>query len=114
MARASAPDEGLTLTFGRRTILTQALVSAGILALAPAAVWCSPGELASNITRLYPVRVSRIERPTSVDAVVQAIRSWPGKLAAGGGRYSMGGQTAVTGGLHLDMRGLNALGLDPS
>ena len=32
------------------------------------------------------------------------LRDWPGKVAIGGGRFSMGGQVAIAGGLHLDMR----------
>ena len=37
------------------------------------------------------------------------VKGWDGKVAVGGGRYSMGGQVAVRGGLHLDLRQLNGL-----
>jgi FAD/FMN-containing dehydrogenase len=57
-----------------------------------------------NITRLYTVEVARVEVPADTDAVVRALRDWPGKVAVGGGRFSMGGQIAIAGGLHLDMR----------
>ena len=48
--------------------------------------------------------MARVETPTDADAVVRALRDWPGKVAIGGGRFSMGGQVAIAGGLHLDMR----------
>ena len=57
-----------------------------------------------NVTRLYTVEVARVETPADTEAVVRALRDWPGKVAIGGGRYSMGGQVAIAGGLHLDMR----------
>jgi len=57
-----------------------------------------------NVTRLYTVEVARVETPKDAPAVVRALLDWPGKVAIGGGRFSMGGQIAITGGLHLDMR----------
>ena len=65
--------------------------------------------LVPNVTGLYSVSVARIDRPTTSAEVAKSIRTWPGKIAVGGGRYSMGGQTGVKGGLHLDMRSLNGL-----
>ena len=53
--------------------------------------------------------VARIDVPRSTADVISAVVSWPGKIAVGGGRYSMGGQIAVRGGLHLDMRQMNGL-----
>lgn len=47
--------------------------------------------------------------PRSTSEVAAAVISWPGQIAVGGGRYSMGGQVAVRGGLHLDMRQMNGL-----
>jgi FAD/FMN-containing dehydrogenase len=93
----------------RRTFLTQALISAGVLALAPIEVLGAPALLVPNVTGLYTVKVARIEAPTSAAAVAEAVKSWPGKVAVGGGRFSMGGQVAIEGGLHLDLRGLNQL-----
>ena len=63
----------------------------------------------ANVTGLYTVQVGRIERPASTADVVRALKAWPGQVAAGGGRFSMGGQVAVEGGLHLDMRGMSRL-----
>lgn len=93
----------------RRRALVQALLSAGVLLAAPVPVLGAPSLVIGNVTGLYPVEVARIDVPKSTDEVASAIRRWPGQVAIGGGRYSMGGQVAVRAGLHLDMREMNAL-----
>lgn len=93
----------------RRRLLIGALIGAGLInGLAPL-VHASPDLLIENVTRLYPVKVARVVLPSSAAEVVQAVQSWPGQIAVGGGRYSMGGQVGVEGGLHIDMRKVNAL-----
>lgn len=94
----------------RRHVLVQALVGAGLVA-APSLphVLAAPDLLVTNVTQLYSVRVARIATPRSADDVAKAIAAWPGRVAVGGGRYSMGGQVAVEGGLHLDMRQMKQL-----
>ena len=62
-----------------------------------------------NVTKLYPVEVSRIDVPSSAAEVAASVKAWKGLVAVGGGRYSMGGQIGVRGGLHLDMRQMNRL-----
>ncbi|MBP6899925.1 MAG: FAD-binding oxidoreductase [Burkholderiaceae bacterium] len=103
---------------GRRSLLAAALAEAGLLATLPAPLLAAPAKLTSdgertplvaNITGLYTVPVARIEQPRSTEAVAAQVRAWPGTVAVGGGRYSMGGQIACVGGLHLDLRGLNRL-----
>jgi FAD/FMN-containing dehydrogenase len=92
----------------RRTLLVQAAAAAGAWQLAPLAALAAPLPLrVDNVTHLYSIEVGRIETPASVDDVVRALRDWPGRVAIGGGRFSMGGQTAIAGGLHLDMRRMN-------
>jgi FAD/FMN-containing dehydrogenase len=100
----------MTPSLHRRRVLVQALVGAGLVAmpglpsvLAAEALWVG------NVTQLYSVRVARIATPRVAADVSKALAAWPGRVAVGGGRYSMGGQVAVTGGLHLDMRGMNQL-----
>jgi FAD/FMN-containing dehydrogenase len=89
----------------RRTLLVQALALGAVGAFAPPRALAAPiATRIENVTRLYAVEVARVETPTDTDAVVRALRDWPGKVAIGGGRFSMGGQVAITGGLHLDMR----------
>jgi FAD/FMN-containing dehydrogenase len=91
-----------------------ALAALAALAASQAGAAAAPtgghgGVLVGNITGLYGVLAARSEAPTSTAAVADALRRWPGQVAVGGGRYSMGGQVAITGGLHLDLRGLNQL-----
>ena len=68
-----------------------------------------PGEVIFDVARLQPLPVARVARPSSVSAVSQALRDWPGSVSIGGGRFSMGGQIAAAQSLHLDMRGLDKL-----
>ncbi len=63
--------------------------------------------IVNDVTGLNPVTVWAISKPRSVDEVVQAIRRTEGAISVGGGHFSMGGQTASPGTLHLDMRELN-------
>ena len=93
----------------RRQVLAAALAAAGCLSLAPARALAAAGLSVPNITGLYTVPVARIEAPVSTAGVVQALASWPGQVAVGGARCSMGGQVAIAGGLHLDMRAMNRL-----
>lgn len=57
-----------------------------------------------EITQLYPVVMNRVVRPKTVEEISAALASSPGPISIGGGRYSMGGQTATPDGLQLDMR----------
>jgi FAD/FMN-containing dehydrogenase len=65
-----------------------------------------PGRAAvvEEYTRLFPVKVERIETPRSVEEVSRLVRESTGPVSIGGGHYSMGGQTAAEGTVHLDMR----------
>lgn len=100
----------MTAPLTRRRLFVQALIGAGLVA-APGLpqLLAAPDLLVSNVTQLYSVRVARIATPRSADEVAQAVVAWPGRVAVGGGRYSMGGQVGITDGLHLDMRGMNKL-----
>jgi FAD/FMN-containing dehydrogenase len=91
------------------------MAEASLLTLAPARALAAPGILIQNVTGLYPVEVARVVTPANTAEVAAAVRAWPGKIAVGGGRYSMGGQVAIAAGLHLDMRGMKVLvRLDPA
>ncbi|MES3012931.1 MAG: FAD-binding oxidoreductase [Pseudomonadota bacterium] len=94
---------------GRRRFLTRALAAAGLVGTAPAAPLAATGLVVGNVTGLYSVEVARIAAPRSTAEVSALLTSWPGRVAVGGGRYSMGGQVALRGGLHLDMRRMNRL-----
>ncbi len=88
----------------RRTILQNALLAVGALSLPRLAA--SSTLRVENITQLYSVDVALVATPKTIEELVSHVRSWPGKIAIGGGRYSMGGQIAINGGLHIDMRQL--------
>lgn len=65
------------------------------------------GTIVNDVTRLNPVRVWAVAVPTSIEEVQDAVRRAEGPISVGGGHFSMGGQTASPGSLHLDMRRLN-------
>lgn len=67
------------------------------------------GLVVNDVTRLNPVPVWAVSAPTSVDEVRDAVRRADGPISVGGGHFSMGGQTASPGSLHLDMRRLNRI-----
>jgi FAD/FMN-containing dehydrogenase len=99
----------LSIPPGRRTFLAQSLAYAGLLGLVPASSTAAQALLVGNLTGLYPVRVARVEAPQSASHVSSLLKAWQGRVAVGGGRYSMGGQVAAEGGMHLDMRQMNRL-----
>ena len=63
--------------------------------------------IVNDVTQLNPVPVWAIAVPASIEEVQEAMRRTQGALSVGGGHFSMGGQTASPGSLHLDMRKLN-------
>ena len=63
----------------------------------------------NEITQLYPVTMARVVAPRTVEEIAAAVRSATGPVSIGGGRYSMGGQTATPDGLQLDMRGFRGV-----
>jgi len=88
------------------------LVAAYVLVVV-AAVWVAgdgdyQGRLhetvVNDITELNPVPMGRVATPRSVEDIVAAIKSSSGPISIGGGRFSMGGQTAIDNGLQIDMR----------
>ncbi len=66
-----------------------------------------PTPIVNDVTRLNPIPVAAIIAPTTIEEVQNAVRRSPGAISIGGGHFSMGGQTASPGSLHLDMRRLN-------
>jgi len=93
----------------RRTALVQSLLASGVIGTQVGESQAAAALQIENVTRLYPVEVARVVAPRSTGEVRSAITSWPGEVAVGGGRFSMGGQVAVRGGLHIDMRQLKSL-----
>ncbi|WP_460832414.1 FAD-binding oxidoreductase [Lysobacter humi (ex Lee et al. 2017)] len=68
-----------------------------------------------DVAGIKQVRVSRVLRPRSTTAVARILAETRGGVSIGGARYSMGGQVAAPGSLHLDMRALGrVLVVDPA
>ncbi len=67
----------------------------------------APPPVINDVTQLNPIVVTEVITPTTTEEVVAAVRSHAGPVSIGGGRYSMGGQTATGGALQIDMRRMN-------
>jgi FAD/FMN-containing dehydrogenase len=97
------------IPLSRRSFLFLALVGAGVIATDMVRPVSAADLLVTNITGLYAVTVAQITQPSNTTDVSNVLHNWPGKVAVGGGRYSMGGQIAIRGGLHLDLREMNRM-----
>jgi FAD/FMN-containing dehydrogenase/SAM-dependent methyltransferase len=65
--------------------------------------------IVDDVTRLNPIGVAEIVTPRTIEEIVEVVRTRPGPISVGGGRYSMGGQTACAGGVQIDLRGFNRI-----
>lgn len=99
-------DERADMGIDRRGFLGAA---AGALLLAGCNRGADGGAVIHDVARLDALEVARVIRPASIEDVQRALREWPGPVSIGGARYSMGGQIAAPGSLHLDLRGMNRL-----
>jgi FAD/FMN-containing dehydrogenase len=63
--------------------------------------------IVNDITQLNPIRVDSIITPTTTEEIINAVKNYNGPISIGGGRYSMGGQTAIEKALQIDMRKFN-------
>lgn len=64
-------------------------------------------ETVNDVTGMNPIEVAQVLAPTDLQQIVEAVRGHEGPIAIGGGRYSMGGQTATEQALQIDMRRFN-------
>lgn len=67
----------------------------------------APLNTVNDVTGIHEVEVAAVATPETVEGVREAVLRSSGAVSIGGGRFSMGGQTASPGSLHIDMRGLN-------
>jgi FAD/FMN-containing dehydrogenase len=67
------------------------------------------GPVVTDFTHLYRIEVGREIAPTREAQIADALRATTGPVSIGGGRFSMGGQTATEGALHIDMRRYNRI-----
>ncbi|GHN00083.1 L-gulonolactone oxidase [Cytophagales bacterium WSM2-2] len=63
--------------------------------------------IVNDVTQLNPVVVGQVKGPTTVEELQAIIKNADKPVSIGGGRFSMGGQTASTHSIHVDMRKLN-------
>ena len=66
-------------------------------------------KIINEITQLHPIIVKEVVAPTSITDLQNVIKQTETHLSIGGGRFSMGGQTASPGSTHIDMRKLNKI-----
>ncbi len=96
----------------------RAAIALGVLLLitAVAAVWGvvrvpverpPAAPTVNDVTQLNPIPVHQIVTPTTAEEIVTVVKSHAGPVSIGGGRYSMGGQTATSGSVQIDMRKFN-------
>lgn len=106
MRRAPLHDHGR-----RRT-----LHALGAAALLPLHGGCSrDGGIPAieDIGAIEETPVRGIATPRSIDDIARILRASDAPVSIGGARCSMGGQTASVGSLHVDMRGLQRIEVDP-
>ncbi|WP_260433793.1 FAD-binding oxidoreductase [Burkholderia sp. Bp8998] len=104
----SKPASDALHSLTRRKLLQAGMAGIAAATLRPSLSRAAPsGVLVNDVTLLNPIRVDRLLTPHTTVEVQQALAAWAGPVCIGGGRYSMGGQTATEHSLHLDMRQFN-------
>lgn len=63
----------------------------------------------NDITQINPIQVTKIIKPKTINEIIYTIKTTTGPISIGGGKYSMGGQTAFENSLHIDMRSFNKI-----
>lgn len=63
--------------------------------------------IVEEVTGLYPTKVDAVFTPGTVEQLQVLVKQTDTPISIGGGRFSMGGQVASPGSIHVDMRGLN-------
>lgn len=63
----------------------------------------------NDVTQLNPIEVDKVIVPSTIEEIRAALKSHKGPISIGGGRYSMGGQTATEQALQIDMRSFNKI-----
>lgn len=65
--------------------------------------------IVDDVTQLNPIIVDSVKVPTTVQELQEIIGTADRPVSIGGGRFSMGGQTASPHSIHIDMRRLNSV-----
>lgn len=80
----------------RNSLVFLFFTSLGVFAANPLVV--------NDVTQLNPIAVKAVVAPTTVAEIVRIVKEHAGPISIGGGRFSMGGQTATEGAVQIDMR----------
>lgn len=68
----------------------------------------------NDVTGMTPVEMSSVIQPESTEEVAKLVKHTTGPISIAGGKYSMGGQTAVQNGVQIDTQKLNhVIAFDP-
>lgn len=65
--------------------------------------------IVNDITKINPIEVLQVIEPKTTEDIINAIKNAKGPVSIGGGRYSMGGQTATENATQIDMRTFNKI-----
>ncbi|MFT3933207.1 MAG: FAD-binding protein [Chitinophagaceae bacterium] len=65
--------------------------------------------IVDDITQINPVLVASVEKPSTIEDLRTIIKNAEKPISIGGGRFSMGGQTASHESIHIDMRQFNKI-----
>ncbi len=66
-------------------------------------------EIVNDVTQINPIIVDKIIAPESISEIQKEVKNHQGPISIGGGRFSMGGQTATQQALQIDMRKFNKI-----
>ena len=69
----------------------------------------STQRIVDDVTQINPVTVLKVETPSTINELQTIIKNADNPVCIGGGRFSMGGQTASINSIHIDMRKLNTV-----
>jgi len=78
-----------------------------IVALFPMSLLAQNTITVNDVTHLNPIKVAAVITPTTTAEIAEAVKTHSGPVSIGGGRYSMGGQTATEDAVQIDMRRFN-------
>ncbi|OCG49707.1 FAD-binding protein [Gilliamella sp. Choc5-1] len=61
----------------------------------------------NDVTGMTPIEVTAVMQPESTQQVSELVKNTSGPISIAGGKYSMGGQTAISNGIQIDTQKLN-------
>ncbi|TCC93474.1 FAD-binding oxidoreductase [Pedobacter frigiditerrae] len=65
--------------------------------------------IVNDVSQLNPIKVQRVVVPTTNSEIIGVVKNQKGTISIGGGRFSMGGQTATENTIQIDMRKFNRI-----